>query len=312
MQENKSGGYKKKGEESRFTSNDLLNNPSIASSIMSLASSSQIIMKYLNEGAAHVMPVLVNYAEMAHNALIPILQVVDTHQKTIFDTFSPVIRQLNQWQETLLAYSSVAEESTQRLSHLIRDLAMEEHTSFASISDIASFASCVSQIIENSEGEENDDVYILDEDDYKTFEDTLSAVVSRETNWEQSLWGTYTKVSSRHPVLTKVFFWLLLELMSFFFTQMVDQVFIAKKTVAVKEAPVSSAKVVISLNMNHIIYVIGDVPYYFEIETIDDDGEIVRGWLSKRSTCPHHISENTSDEDSEQKSAHEEAELIDL
>lgn len=108
----------------------------------------------------------------------------------------------------------------------------------------------------------------------------------------------YLRWKERNPGAAAFFIEVLLPLLSILlsFFQIL-QAHPVKET-RVYEQPSSTANVVCNISIDQDVFLVGDAPYYYEIEVIDPDtGETIRGFAYKGNFVEEPLSEQEQDED---------------
>lgn len=115
----------------------------------------------------------------------------------------------------------------------------------------------------------------------------------------------YAKWKEKHPLLADLFLALLIPLLVNLISSLVFPALTAlvTKDAQVYEEPISTSSVVYNVTVENNITVIGDAPYYYEIEFTDPEtGELQTGYIYKGNVTIKEIST--------QKQAEEEEEII--
>lgn len=99
-------------------------------------------------------------------------------------------------------------------------------------------------------------------------------------NWEHRLAGVIETAKSKHPIWMKILLFVLGALASYLIEDFCDTI----KDTVIREEPNTNAAVVINIQAEQVVFIVNDVPYYYEVEYVDETtGETYTGWISKRS-----------------------------
>lgn len=136
----------------------------------------------------------------------------------------------------------------------------------------------------------------LSTEDEQIIANEVSSILSTEKNWEQRLMDSMVRLKETHPILATVlchlFFPLLLGLLVNLISTSIGE---ARTPAKVYEQPRPTAPIVYHLERLQQVRIIGEEPYYFQIELIDNETkEILTGFVSKRSLKEIEDSEDSS------------------
>jgi hypothetical protein len=126
----------------------------------------------------------------------------------------------------------------------------------------------------------------------------VNEILAEPENWEQVLEKTLQTAQNRHPILAKAIKWLLSVILAIVLSIAANSIYDVIKAVKLREAPSTNSPVVVTITPIQQVSVIGEAPYYFEIEYTDSEtGETYTGWVSKRSVQKYEeLSEVAPDE----------------
>ena len=127
----------------------------------------------------------------------------------------------------------------------------------------------------------------------------VNEILAEPENWEQVLEKTLQSAQNRHPILAKAIKWLLSVILAIVLSIAANAIYDVIKAVKLREAPSTNSPVVVTITPIQRVSVIGEAPYYFEIEYTDPEtGETYTGWVSKRSVVQKYeeLSEVAPDE----------------
>lgn len=134
-------------------------------------------------------------------------------------------------------------------------------------------------------GEAAEECHILSEDEQKIVVSEVEDILLSGKNWEQRFTEQIKSFSQTHPViawvLEKIFFAILIGIITNIASSAIGQ---ALSPANVYEEPNSSSQIVYHIELNQNVVVVGDVPYYYEVEIQDESsGCCYAGYVSKRS-----------------------------
>lgn len=113
----------------------------------------------------------------------------------------------------------------------------------------------------------------------------IDDILADEKNWEQRLMDRIDVFKHTHPlwaaVLKLIFIYIFLEIFNSVCSTGIGQALFPAK---VYEEPTTQASIIYHIEQHQQVIIIGEVPYYYEIETKDvETNEIKTGYVSKRS-----------------------------
>ena len=125
----------------------------------------------------------------------------------------------------------------------------------------------------------------LSDEDQKTISCEITAVLSDEKNWDQRLWETMVEFQNTHPTLAWVFKYIFLQILiatiGGLLTTAIGQTLFPAK---MYEEPNTASQVIHHVEQHQTLIVVGDVPYYYEVEIRDSNtDQTMAGYISKRS-----------------------------
>lgn len=125
----------------------------------------------------------------------------------------------------------------------------------------------------------------LSSEDEQIIANEVSSILSTEKNWEQRLMDSMLRLKETNPILAialyHLFFTILLGLVVNLFSTSIGE---ARTSAKVYEQPRPTAPIVYHLEALQQVKIIGEEPYYFQIELIDHETqETLVGFVSKRS-----------------------------
>lgn len=134
-------------------------------------------------------------------------------------------------------------------------------------------------------GEATEECHILSEDEQIIVVSEVEDILLSGKNWEQRFAEQIKRFSQTHPViawvLEKIFFAILIGIITNIASSAIGQ---ALSPANVYEEPNSSSQIVYHIELNQNVVVVGDVPYYYEVEIQDESsGRRYAGYVSKRS-----------------------------
>lgn len=134
-------------------------------------------------------------------------------------------------------------------------------------------------------GEVAEEASVLSEDEQRIVVSEVEDILLSGKNWEQCFAEQIKSFSQTHPViawvLEKIFFAILIGIITNIAYSAIGQALFPAN---VYEEPHSSSQVVFHIQMNQNVIVVGDAPYYYEVEIHDESsGHCYTGYVSKRS-----------------------------
>ena len=120
-------------------------------------------------------------------------------------------------------------------------------------------------------GEAAEECHILSEDEQKIVVSEVEDILLSGKNWEQRFAEQIKRFSQTHPViawvLEKIFFAILIGIITNIASSAIGK---ALSPANVYEEPNSSSQIVYHIELNQNVVVVGDVPYYYEVEIQDE------------------------------------------
>lgn len=189
---------------------------------------------------------------------------------TLFSEFQPVLSDhLPEWPAMNQAMQSASWESRKECA----------------IAHMFTLAESLSRMAGTNEKAKIDLPAELSTEDQQIIADEMTAILSPKQNWEQRLMDRVTKLKESHPVFATIlyhmFFTVLIGIIVSLISMIIGQA-ITSTNVYVK--PKTTSSVIYHLEPLQQVKIIGEQPYYFQIELTDDDtGDTLTGFVSKRS-----------------------------
>lgn len=136
----------------------------------------------------------------------------------------------------------------------------------------------------------------LSAEDEQIIANEVSSILSAEKNWEQRLMDSMVRLKETHPILATVLYHLVFTILAGLLVNLISTSIGEARTPAkVYEQPRPTAPIVYHLEPLQQVKIIGEEPYYFQIELIDNETkEILTGFVSKRSLKEVEDSEDSS------------------
>jgi len=116
-------------------------------------------------------------------------------------------------------------------------------------------------------------------DEKKEVLSIVDDIIAQPDNWQIRFMSWLATQKTNNPVIAKLVYFLLFAM----FTILTAAAGTALADSWLRDAPNSSSDVVVIVPQNSAVIIIGDAPYYFEVEYTDENGEEHTGWMSKRS-----------------------------
>lgn len=149
-------------------------------------------------------------------------------------------------------------------------------------------ANSVSSLIDEEEETPDDLPAKLSDEDKHILAEEMSSVLTSKKNWEQRLMVSVTKLKETHPILATLFYGIIINILTSIIMTLAAMAIGQIRTPAkVYEKPQTTSQVVYHLEPLQEVKIIGEQPYYFQIELTDNDTkETLIGFVSKRSVQP--------------------------
>lgn len=129
-----------------------------------------------------------------------------------------------------------------------------------------------------------DELRNLSEADQQDIASEVTAILADEKNWEQRLVESMAKFQHTHPVWAAIIKMLILDIIvaiavNLASTELGQTVSAAK----VYSEPSAASQIICNIEQYQTVVIVGDVPYYYEVEIRDEDEERTKaGYISKR------------------------------
>ena len=125
-------------------------------------------------------------------------------------------------------------------------------------------------------------IYAADEHDEVV--ETIIEIISQPDNWQKKLVAAINKYKDYNPALA----WLFIKIITalcIITCNVAGNILAETNTHAqIRETPEANAQIIQNIETNTPVFVIGNVPYYYEIEFQNmETGEYLSGWITKRS-----------------------------
>ena len=132
---------------------------------------------------------------------------------------------------------------------------------------------------------ENTTVLSIPLEEQEELASEIDNILADDQNWEQRLMDRIEVFKRTHPLWARVlkflFFCIFLEIFNSVCSNGIGQMLFPAK---VYEEPNTQAPIIYHIEQHQQVVIIGEVPYYYEIETKDiETNEIKTGYVSKRS-----------------------------
>lgn len=202
------------------------------------------------------------------------------HAETLEATFDSVLAQYSELQSVLSArlskWSAISEAIQSNSFALQREYAIA-HT--------CTLAEKISEVIGADENEATGFPSELSTEDEQIIADEVSSILSSEKNWEQRLMDSVAKLKKPHPVLASMLYHIIVTILLGIVANLIAMAIGQALTSAkVYEKPRTTSMVIYHLEPLQQVKIIGEEPYYFQIELTDNTTqETMVGFVSKRS-----------------------------
>ena len=220
-------------------------------------------------------------AQVWHSPLSDTLQNMvaqSTAMESIFTSVAPVSRLQAELQSALSVLDWAGINKVMQNS----SLALQKEYAIA---HVCTLTEDISGVMGESENEAIDFPSELSAEDEQIIADEVSSILSSEKNWEQRLMDSVAKFKETHPVLASVLYHIIVTILLGIVVNLIAMAIGQAVTPAkVYEKPRTTSPVIYHLEPLQQVKIIGEEPYYFQIELTDNNTqETMVGFVSKRS-----------------------------
>lgn len=192
---------------------------------------------------------------------------------SIADGLNVSVDRMGEWSKTILG-------KINEMSCIMEPSILDGISKFAGITSLMDGLE-----MDDGESLEDDSSYLLTEEEQKIIAADIDEILSEEENWEQRLFEKINAYKKAHPILARLLIYLfmgvILPIIAQLFGNLIGEALIPAK---VYEEPQIVAPVICRLEQHQNVLIIGEVPYYYQIETKDlSTNETKTGFVSKRS-----------------------------
>lgn len=194
----------------------------------------------------------------------------------------PLIPALEQYTKLQSALSDRLSEWSAIVEAAQDSLALQKEYSIA---HICTLTENLTDIVDSNEEAAIELPSELSSTDKQIIADEVSSILAPEKNWEQRLMDSVAKFKETHPVYAWILYHLFVTILIGIAINLTASVIWQAITSAkVYEAPNPASPVVSQLEPRQQVKVIGEQPYYFQVELTDGNTqETMVGFVSKRS-----------------------------
>jgi|GEM_PF-3942025 hypothetical protein len=131
----------------------------------------------------------------------------------------------------------------------------------------------------------NNDIetYVLTENDKIIACNYAAEILAHPDNWGMETEKLLISKGKRSHI-TKMAVWILKVVVTIVLSLTSNFVYDTIKSAKLRIEPVQNSNIITIIDINQLVTIIDDVPYYFEVEYIDaETGRLYSGWVSKRS-----------------------------
>ena len=123
----------------------------------------------------------------------------------------------------------------------------------------------------------------------------VSEAFAESDNLEQAIMHALKTAEKKHPLIYKVILFLLNTIIPIIISQSCSLMRETARDAKLRDNPSSNSPIIITISSGTPVKVIGEAPYYFEIEYNNPKtGEVQIGWLSKRTVQELPVFEETT------------------
>lgn len=222
------------------------------------------------------------------------LEDVLHHTAALQSAFAPLAPVLAQYSELQSALSArLSEWSAINEAMQSNSLALQREYAIA---HVRTLAEDISGVIGTDEDEVIDVPSELSAEDEQIIVDEVSSILASEKNWEQRLMDSVAKLKETHPVLASILYHIIVTILLGIMVNLIAMAIGQAVTPAkVYEKPRTTSTVIYHLEPLQQVKIIGEEPYYFQIELTDNNTqETMVGFVSKRSIKEVDVQETPS------------------
>lgn len=219
------------------------------------------------------------------------LEDVLHHTAALQSAFAPVLAQYSELQSALSA--GLSEWAAINEAMQSNSLALQREYAIA---HVRTLAEDISGVIGTDEDKVIDVPSELSAEDEQIIVDEVSSILASEKNWEQRLMDSVAKLKETHPVLASILYHIIVTILLGIMVNLIAMAIGQAVTPAkVYEKPRTTSPVIYHLEPLQQVKIIGEEPYYFQIELTDNNTqETMVGFVSKRSIKEVDIQETPS------------------
>lgn len=216
--------------------------------------------------------------------------------------YSPLLDYIRQEQSLIASIAPFSELQSALSDHLLAWSSMTDSlqiNSLASqkeyaVAQVCTLADNISSTIDENQVEHSTE---LSAEDKQIISNEVTEILASEKNWEQRLMESVIRLKSTHPVLAtildKIILAILINIAATIIATSIGQ---ARSPANVYDKPRTTSPVVYRLKPLQQVVIIGEEPYYYQIEIKDNDTqETLVGFVSKRSLQEVDTQEGTFD-----------------
>jgi CHASE3 domain sensor protein len=138
--------------------------------------------------------------------------------------------------------------------------------------------------LSNFEDLTNDDFDTITVEENQVLAEAIVEIIDNPLNIQQNIVKWFAEFKDKNPLINKLFIFLLNTIHLIFVAAAGAVIAVVILNANVREEPAQSSPIVANVTVNQSVTIINEVPYYYEIDFIDEDTEEEKsGFVSKRS-----------------------------
>ncbi|MCZ9980992.1 hypothetical protein OFR20_05575 [Brachyspira hyodysenteriae] len=159
-----------------------------------------------------------------------------------------------------------------------QELLKKDYANFIELNYKKCFSDSINKVFLKLEEDENLNLKAIDKNEIEELKNDLYSI-NNTNNWQLKLMDYWEKWSKKNPIYNRIIL-IIYGLLIAIFTALI---------INIMDKNNSKSNVIYQTTVNNIT-IIGDVKYYYEVETKDNEGSIIKGYVSKRKY--NHLKSN--------------------
>lgn len=136
------------------------------------------------------------------------------------------------------------------------------------------FSDYINEVFLKLEEDENVNLKDIDKNEIEEFKNDLYEINKEKVvplNWQQKIFDVYKKWAEKNPVIAAILSIVVASIISFYLSILLP----------VRKNANSNSQIINQTTINNIT-IIDEVKYYYKVQTIDNEGNIINGYVTKR------------------------------